>query len=225
MMTDGDDHCEMAKTCTTGASQPGNAASNFDQTISSRFGRPWYARQSHQTPAEAASIQRPNTTHSTMLDTRGWRVSGSAWSQASCWHPAEKAPPSCIRRITGNDNDSRKFPQALLPWRAAEACSQAAVDLRTSGLNSLVIVTENGGIALLWGTNPRRYRKTSTHPEEATYPCCIPALGSWVTCRHAEALAILHHARTSPHRLDARVHGERNRTPPLCVLRGCDKHR
>jgi len=26
---------EMAKTCTTGASQPGNAASNFDQTISS----------------------------------------------------------------------------------------------------------------------------------------------------------------------------------------------
>lgn len=48
---------------------------------------------------------------------------------------------------------------------------------RTSGLNSLVIVTENTASPLLWGTNRRRYRKTSTHPEEATYPCCIPALG------------------------------------------------
>ncbi|BAQ32381.1 hypothetical protein BBSC_2301 [Bifidobacterium scardovii JCM 12489 = DSM 13734] len=24
---------------------------------------------------------------------------------------------------------------------------------------------------------PKKQRKTSTHPSEATYPCCIPALG------------------------------------------------
>lgn len=62
----------------------------------------------------------------------------------------------------------------------ATGCSNIFADLcgsRMIGLNSSVIIIENTTSALRYAGMARRYRKTSTHPEEATYPCCIPALG------------------------------------------------
>ena len=121
----------------------------------------------HQTPAAAASSSRPNTTLSMMLDTRGWRVSGSAL-----------ASPAFTSR--GESTCSIGSDGGCGAGTGATGCSNIFADLcgsRMIGLNSSVIIIENTTSALRYAGMARRYKKTSTHPEEATYPCCIPALG------------------------------------------------
>ena len=112
-----------------------------------------------------------------MLEIRGWRVNGSALASPLRTSSADSTSATGSVEVF-DPVDPNASEEAFCCSIFADFCGS-----RMMGLNSSVILIENtppmsfrSGTYVAGHTGPH-IRKTSTYPEEATYPCCIPALG------------------------------------------------
>lgn len=102
-----------------------------------------------------------------------------------------KSPSQTVRAgASGSRNDERRTARAPLPLptlRRSPPSTTASTDAKrpaSVGRRLRVLYTVGFHCRHTWSM-PRRkttdtdakHRKTSAHPSEATYPCCIPALG------------------------------------------------